>query len=103
MRTSYGGPLTRRTTRNRTPADRLARLLLEAATTAYVRKDPLHANRGWAETTLLARAGYLAVAEELLRRGVRLPLEDAPEPVQWLSTGRPVFELIDVFAPPVED
>ena len=95
--------MTRRNTRKRTPADRLARLLLEAATTAYVRLDPTHANRGWAETTLLARAGYLAVAEELLKRGVVMPRDDVERPICWLSTGRFVPDLVDVFAPPAEE
>jgi hypothetical protein len=77
--------LTRRNARKRTPADRLARLLLESYVAAYIAQNRHHDNPGWEGVSHLTRAGLVAVAEELLRRGVRPPLEDIPEPVQWIS------------------
>jgi hypothetical protein len=68
-----------------TTADHLARLLHTAYLAAWVQHNPTHNAPGWETVSGLARAGFRAVAEELLRRGVRPPLEDVPEPVQWLS------------------
>lgn len=67
-----------------TEADVLARYLADAYLSAWCRLNPTHDAPGWREVSGLARAGFLAVAQELLRRGVRPPASYQPLPVEWV-------------------
>lgn len=76
--------MTRRKTTRHTPAEHLARLLRDATIAAYVAHNPTHDAPEWTEAREIGRQGFQQVAAELLKRGVRPPLEDQPERVEWI-------------------
>lgn len=59
-----------------TPQKRLARVLMESLTAAWVKHNPTHDNPDFeAIKRLGVNRGYLHVAEELIARGIKLPSE----------------------------
>jgi hypothetical protein len=83
---AHEGPrMTRRKVASHTPADRLARLLMEAYVSAWAKGNPGHDAPAWEDVRLVSRMGFRQVAEELFRLGVRPPLEDLPDRVEWVD------------------
>lgn len=60
-----------------TPVERLAIMVMEAYTAAYVRENPRHDAPSWEQIKSLARhTPYLAIAQELLKKGIQVPLPE---------------------------
>jgi hypothetical protein len=71
--------MTKRKTVKPSPQEAMARLLRDAFIAAYCKINPFHDAAAWEDVKVVQGQGWLTIADEALRLGLRAPLPERKE------------------------